>query len=171
MIIFYQTKETMINTQQNAPSTPLPFVSRALRLWGEPVPDGEAGVQAFRSVYTDPVLVNGEPTSLGVLVDRARMLQQAFEGLRHTVVEQFEAPGRLAFAFRLSGRHRGPLVTPLGVLQPTGAELEVAGMDIFVIDEDLDRVSAIWALADYLTLLLQAGAVARLPLAPADQRE
>ena len=161
----------MINAKQNQTSTPSPFLSRALRLWGEPLPDGDAGLQAFRSVYTDPVFVNGDPTSLSVLLDRARMLQRAFEGLRHTVLEQFEAPGRLAFAFRISGRHRGPLMTPLGVLEPTGAELEVAGMDIFVLDEDLERVSAIWALADYLTLLVQAGAVDRLPLAPADQGE
>src|SRR4051794_6199212 len=142
------------------------FIERALTLWSRPLPPGGAALEAFRAVYTDPVLVNGTPTDLTVLVERARMMQTAFDGLRHTVHAQFEAPGRLAFAFRISGRLVGPLVTPLGELPPTGAEVEVAGMDIFVINEN--RVTSVWALADYLTLLMEAGAVPRLtpPQAP-----
>ena len=137
------------------------FIDRALALWSEPLPSGDAALEAFRAVYADPLMVNGTPTALMVLVERAQMMQAAFEGLRHTVLEQFEAPGRLAFAFRISGRLVGPLVTPLGELTPTGAEVEVAGMDIFVVEED--RVTAVWALADYLTLLKDAGAVSLLP--------
>jgi predicted ester cyclase len=113
-------------------------------------------------VYTDPVQVNGAETALSVLLDRSRMMQAAFADLRHTVVEEVEAPGRLAFAFRISGRHVGPLTTPLGELAPTGSAVEVAGMDIFVIDQPSDRVTAIWAQADYLSLLLAAGAVSPL---------
>jgi hypothetical protein len=142
-------------------------IERALQLWGQPLPPGDAAVEAFRAVYADPVLVNGSPTAVSVLVDRARMMQAAFEDLGHTVLEQLEAPGRLAFAFRISGRLVGPLATPLGELAPTGSRVEVVGMDIFVLDEEADRVAAIWALADYLSLLLEAGAVSRLTEATA----
>ena len=137
------------------------FLERALGLWSRPLPRGDAGLEAFRTVYADPVLVNGTPTDLTVLVDRARMMQAALDGLRHTVLEEVEAPGRLAFAFRISGRLVGPLTTPLGDLPPTGRTVEVAGMDIFVVDDD--RVTAVWALADHLTLLVEAGAVSPLP--------
>jgi hypothetical protein len=135
------------------------MLDRALGLWGGALPPGEAGLEAFRTVYADPVLVNGTTTPLTVLVQRARMMQAAFEDLRHTVLEEFQAPGRLAFAFRISGRHVGPLTTPIGELPPSGAVVQVAGMDIFVVDEGRDRVTAIWALADYLSLLVDAGAV------------
>jgi predicted ester cyclase len=137
------------------------FIERALALWGRPLPPGDAALEAFRAVYADPLMVNGAPTALIVLVERARMMQAAFDGLRHTVLEEFEAPGRLAFAFRIAGRRVGPMVTPLGELAPTGAEVEVAGIDIFVVDED--RVTAVWALADYLALLMDAKAVSPLP--------
>ena len=137
------------------------FIERALRLWSRPLPPGDAGLEAFRAVYADPVLVNGVPTDLTVLVDRARMMQAAFDGLHHTVLEEVEAPGRLAFAFRISGRLVGPLTTPLGDLPPTGTAVELAGMDIFVLDDD--RITAVWALADHLALLAEAGAVSPLP--------
>ena len=140
------------------------FIDRALRLWGQPLPPGDAGLEAFRAVYADPVDVNGVATPVQVLLDRARMMQVAFAGLRHTVLETVETPGRLAFAFRISGRLVGPLDTPLGPLPPSGDLVELAGMDIFVVDEQRDRVTAIWALADHLSLLVAAGAVE--PLEP-----
>lgn len=139
------------------------YISRALGLWGTDVPAGDAGLEAFREVYTDPIDVNGESTPLQVLVDRARMMRSAFVPMRHEVLEQFEAPGRLAFAFRIIGRHVGPIATPLGTIEASGADVEIAGMDIFVIDEEADRVRAVWALADYLGLLIQASAVALKP--------
>lgn len=138
------------------------FITRALRLWGQPLPEGDAALEAFRAVYVDPVLVNGTSTPVGVLVERARRMQAAFAGLHHTVLETVETPGRVAFAFRISGRLVGPLETPLGALAPTGAPVDVLGLDLFVVDEQRDRVTAIWAQADYLSLLTAAGAVGRL---------
>jgi hypothetical protein len=76
------------------------------------------------------------------------------------VFEQFDAPGRAAFAFRLYGRHVGPLVTPVGDLAATGQELEMRGMDIFEVDNDF--IVAVWAVADWLTSL---SAVANVSLA------
>lgn len=143
------------------------IVGRALELWGRPLAAGDAALEAFRGVYDDPVTVNGASTPLQVLVDRARMMQAAFADLRHTVLESVEAPGRRAFAFRLSGRLVGPLETPLGVLAPTGHAVEIAGQDLFVVDEQRDRVTAVWAQADHLSLLLAAGAVARIDGPPA----
>ena len=137
------------------------LVDRALRLWSEPLPEGDDAMAAFRTVYTDPLDVNGEATALQVVVDRARMLQLALEGTTHHVKEWFEAPGRQAFAFRITGRHVGPLQTPLGEIAATGREVTLDGMDIFVVDDEAVRVTGVWAIADFLDLLMQAGAVER----------
>ena len=137
------------------------LVDRALCLWSEPLPEGDAAVAAFRTVYSDPLDVNGESTALQVLVDRARRLQRAFQGTRHRIKEWFEAPGRQAFAFQITGRHVGPLETPLGEIAPTGRELKLEGMDIFVVDDEADRVTGVWAIADFLDLLIQAGVLER----------
>jgi predicted ester cyclase len=135
------------------------ILERALHLWGDPLPAGSAALTAFREVYADPVTVNGEPTDLQVLVDRARMLQTAIVGIRHEVHEAVVTPGRRAFAFSISGRHAGPLASPVGTVEPSGRDVRVAGMDIFVVDEGRAEVTAIWAVADWLDLLVQAGAV------------
>jgi hypothetical protein len=133
------------------------LLERALRLWTDPLPEGDAAIAAFRTVYSDPLDVNGESTALGVVVDRARMLQGAFEGLRHHIKERFEAPGRQAFAFQLIGRHVGPLETPLGVIAATGRELTLNGMDIFVVDDEAQLVTGVWAVTDLLDVVVQAG--------------
>ena len=134
------------------------ITARALALWGQPVPDGPAGIEAFRSLYADPVTVNGAATDLTVLVDRARMLQGALSDLHHDVHDVVVTPGRRAFAFTITGRHTGPLTTPIGEVAASGAAVSVTGLDIFTVDEDADRVTAIWAVADWLALLVQAGA-------------
>jgi hypothetical protein len=136
------------------------IVERALRLWGGPLPEGDAALAAFRTVYTDPVEVNGATTALQTLVDRARMLQRALHGTSHRIEERVDAPGRQAFAFQITGRHVGPLTTPLGEIAATGRQLTLEGMDIFVVDEQADRVTGVWAVADYLGLLVQAGVLA-----------
>jgi hypothetical protein len=135
------------------------ITARALALWGQPVPDGQAAIDAFRTLYVDPVTVNGTATDLGELVDRARMLQGALSDLHHDVHEVVVTPGRRAFAFTITGRHTGPLTTPLGEVPASGVAVAVNGLDIFTVDEDADRVTAIWAVADWLGLLVQAGAV------------
>jgi hypothetical protein len=132
-------------------------VDRALALWTGPLAEGVDALAAFRTVYADPLDVNGVSTPLQELVDRALMLQQAFEGLHAETLERFDTPQRSAFAFRLSGRHVGRLTTPLGDVAATGQQLDVLGMDIFTIRDD--RVIAVWAVADYLGLLMAAKAV------------
>ncbi len=53
--------------------------------------EGEDALLAFRSVYIDPLEVNGAQTALRELVDRARMLQRAFEGLHAEILERFDS--------------------------------------------------------------------------------
>jgi hypothetical protein len=65
--------------------------------------------------------VNSESTALQVLVDRTHMLQRASEDTRHHIKEWFEALGREAVAFQITGRHVGLLETPLGGSRPPGA--------------------------------------------------
>jgi predicted ester cyclase len=131
------------------------ILERALHLWGRPVPDGDAALAAFRAVYADPVTVNGQPTDVEVLVDRSRMLQRALTDIAHTVHEEIVTPGRRAFAFTISGRHTGPLTSPFGELAASGRNVAVTGLDIFTVDEDADRVTAVWAVADWAALLHQ----------------
>jgi len=138
------------------------ITSRALALWGQPLPGGPAALEAFRSLYADPVPVNGAPTDLDVLVARARMLQDALSDLHHEVHEIVTTPGRRSFAFTITGRHTGPLTTPIGEVAGSGAAVAVTGLDMFIVDEDADRVTAIWAVADWLALLVQTGAIGDL---------
>jgi ribosomal protein S18 acetylase RimI-like enzyme len=137
-------------------------VARAMALWGQPVPDGEAGLTAFRDVYADPVVVNGVETELSVVVERARMLQGAIADLAHHVDALIVTQARRAFAFRITGRHAGPLLTPLGTVPATDRRVEIAGMEIFEVDEvdEADgRVTRIWAIADHARLLAALDAV------------
>ena len=134
-----------------------PVIERALRLWSEPLPDDDA-LDAFRDVYADTVVVNGDPTDLAQLVARAAMLKAAITPIHHRVDATVVAAGQLAIAFTISGRHTGPLTTPLGEIAPTQRDVTVHGLDIFEIDEDSRRITAVWAVADWLGLLLQTHA-------------
>ena len=136
------------------------LLERALALWRDPLPPGEAALHAFRSVYADPVVVNGSPTDLQPLVDRARMLQTALSDVAFEVHDVVEAAGRLAFAFTITGRHSGTFVTPLGATPASGAAVSLTGLDIMTVDQHAGRVTAVWAVADWLTLARDIGAVA-----------
>jgi hypothetical protein len=60
----------------------------------------------------------------------------------------------------MTGRHVAELVTPAGEVPASGAEVSVLGMDIFQLDDDEQRIVSLWAVADWLTLLMQTGALA-----------
>jgi predicted ester cyclase len=138
-----------------------PIIDRALPLRAEATPaDDATALGAFGLVYTDPVRVNGEPTALIELVRRARMLQEAFTGLHHELVAAVDEGDRCSFAFRLSGRHTGTLDTPLGPVAATGRPLSVVGLDVFTLRDG--RVAEVWAVADMLGLLINAGALRAL---------
>ena len=132
-------------------------VERLVRLWTEPVSDSGEAQAAFREAYTDPVSINGVDVSLSDLVQRARGFQRAFADLRIELIDQIEAPGRVVVAFWQRGRHVGPLETPLGVIAPTGREVEVRVIDVLSITDD--RISAIQVVPDNLGLAMQLRAV------------
>lgn len=50
-------------------------VEALFRLWTDPLPEGPAAEDAFRTLYTDPVVVNGVPLTAADLVSRARAMQ------------------------------------------------------------------------------------------------
>ncbi len=130
------------------------LVQQALQLWQNPPTDQQEALDAFGALYADPVTVNGSPTPVRVLVDRARGLHQSFEGLNAELLEQTETRTHTAFAFRLSGQLVGPLPTPLGEIQPTGRERQVMAMDLFRMEGD--RIVQIWTVADYAGLIAEA---------------
>lgn len=117
------------------------LLQRLLRLWTEPVDDGSAATAAFAEVYADPLVVNGMAMTVAQLVDRARSLQQSFDGLSMQIVDRMDTSDRLVIAFLMRGRHVGPYASPLGSIPPTGREIEVRTIDVLTVEDDL--VSAI----------------------------
>lgn len=136
-------------------------VDALLDLWGQPWQRGPEAEDAFRRLYADPVLLNGTPVSAATLVDRAIALQAALADQRREVLHVVETPGAVAVAFRLTGRHVGPLATKAGVLPPTHRTLTLSVMDILVLEDD--RVSRIWMVGDELGTLAALDAVALRP--------
>jgi hypothetical protein len=132
-------------------------VDRMLRLWLEPFDDAAVAEAAFRAVYADPLPVNGGELRIADLVERARALHATYDGLTMDVLDLVEAPGRVVVAFRMRGRHHGPLATPLGTVGPTGLEVEQRVIDVLTVDDG--RVTGIEMVADTLAPLLQLGAV------------
>ena len=100
------------------------------------------------------------------------MLQSAIDGIRHDLHDFISTPGRRAFAFTITGRHAGAL---LGARrQPLTSDLDDPGQrasTCSLIDEATQQVTAIWAVADWLGLLLKLGAIGNdtQPSVPPDQ--
>src|SRR3982750_843150 len=105
-------------------------VEHLVRLWAQPLPAGAEAVRAFGALYTDPVRINGSEVALTDLVERARALHRAFEGLSMEILDTVETPDRLVIAFLQHARHVGPLELPLGTVAPTGRDIEVRTIDV-----------------------------------------
>jgi SnoaL-like polyketide cyclase len=133
------------------------FVDRVMALWRDAVPEGEAGVAAFGTCYAAELTVNGTRFTLADLVERARALQRAYAVIRPEVLEVITAPERIVLAFVMHVEHTGPLVTPLGVVPPTGRASAARTIDILEMHDE--RITGITVVADELGLLLGLGAV------------
>jgi hypothetical protein len=132
--------------------------ARLMSLWASP-PAGDATALAeIRSLYTDPVAINGTSFTALDLLARVRAMQTAYHDLRHELIERVDAPGVLVIAFRLRGVHAGPLTTPLGVVPATGRGFEVRVIDVLTLTGA--RISAVTMVADELAQLVALGAVA-----------
>ena len=138
--------------------TTQPLLERLLDLWTNPEQDDTVARARFAACYTDPVTINGEDVPIADLLVRARMLQAGLADVTRTVVDSVEGPHRLAFAFRLAGRHVGPLPTPLGPVQGDGSRLDILGIDILQLDED-GRIRAISVLSGLMDALAASGAL------------
>ena len=132
------------------------LLERLLPLWTQPVDARDDAVAAFRTVYADPVVVNGTAMPIADLVSRARSLQRAFDGLSMQILDTVETPDRVVVAFLMRGRHVGPFASPLGAVAPTQRDIEVRTIDVLVLSEGLIR--AIWVVSDDLGLLRQLDA-------------
>jgi hypothetical protein len=132
-------------------------VERVMALWQHLPDDDGAARAAFAEVYAEQVVVNGAEVSLDRLLARARALQAALSDLRHELLERVEAGDKLAIAFRLHGRHTGPLPTAIGEAPASGRDVWVQGMDVLTITDG--RITGITVVADELGLLDRLGAV------------
>jgi hypothetical protein len=126
-------------------------VDRLLRLWTDPLPDGPAAEDRFRSLYTDPVTVNGGSLTAADMVTRARALQQVFDAPQREILDVADGGNKVAVAFQLTGTQIGPLGTSAGVLAPTGKLLTIRVIDILTITDGL--ISEIVMVADELGAL------------------
>jgi predicted ester cyclase len=107
--------------------------------------------------YTDPVRVNGSDLSLADLATRARALHAAFSGLRSQVLQVVADTDTdsVAVAFVMHGRHTGPYETPFGIIQPTGADVQIRTIDVLTFTDE--KISAVWVNPDDLGTLRQLG--------------
>ena len=133
------------------------LVDRLLDLWLNPPPDDATALAAFRALYADPVDINDAAVSATDLLARARTLHQAYEGLRHEVLDVVTAPGRIVVAFRMLGTHTGPLPTPVGTVAPTGRPVSIRTIDVLTVVDD--RIARVIVVGDELGALLALGAV------------
>jgi ketosteroid isomerase-like protein len=142
-------------------------IEALLRVWTMAPADEAEAVAAFRALYTDPVTVNGVRLTPHDLVARARTLQTTLEQPRREVIDVVEAGDKVAVAFRLTGRHAGPLSTQLGPVPATGRPLTLRVIDILTIVDG--RIAAIEMVADELGALRALDAVALTPPSGADE--
>jgi uncharacterized protein YndB with AHSA1/START domain len=136
-------------------------VEQLLRLWTEPLPeDDDAAAHLFRQLYADSVMVNGTPLSASDMAARARLVQAALAEPEHEVLAVVESADAVAVAFRLAGRHVGPLDTPAGRLPASGARIDLRVIGVLTVTEG--RISALQMVGDWLDALAAADLV-RLP--------
>jgi ketosteroid isomerase-like protein len=133
------------------------LVTRLFAVWDDVPADDEAAEAAFRELYTDPVRVNGADVTIAQLVRRARMTSAALVGRTTELLAQASTGDRTAIAFRMHGRHVGPMDTPLGPVAGTGQSVSMQVIDLLTVQDG--HISEIWMVADLLGMLACTGAV------------
>ena len=86
-----------------------------------------------------------------------RGYMDALPDLRHEIVNVVEAGNQIAVELRITGTHTGPLVTPEGVMGPTGRSLELRSCDMITVRDG--RIASWRAYFDQLSFLGQLGLV------------
>jgi ketosteroid isomerase-like protein len=133
------------------------LVTRLFGVWDDVPADDDAAEAAFRELYTDPVRINGTDVSVEQLVRRARMMSAALAGRTTELLSVLAAGDRTAVAFRMRGRHVGPMDTPLGPVAGDGRPVSMQVIDLLTVRDG--RISEIWMVADLLGMLASTGAV------------
>jgi hypothetical protein len=128
------------------------FVNRALALWDGGAATQDDALDRFRTVYADPLRVNGTVIPVEQMVANARALAEAFADRRTVLHDVVEGDGFVAFAFDIHARHVGRWTGISGLVEPSGRTVVVRGMDIIRLDAD-GRASEIWAVNDQSDLL------------------
>jgi ketosteroid isomerase-like protein len=133
------------------------LVTRLFSIWDDVPADDDAAETAFRALYTDPVRINGTAVPIAQLVRRARTMSAALEARTTELLSQVTTGDRTAVAFRMHGRHVGPIDTPLGPVAGEGRPVSMQVIDLLTVREG--RISEIWMVADLLGMLASTGAV------------
>ena len=133
------------------------LVGRLLGVWDRVPDDDAAALASFRELYTDPVRINGADVPVEQLVRRARMMSAAIVGRTTELLSQAALGDRTAVAFRMRGRHVGPIDTPLGPIAGDGRTVSVQVIDLLTVRDA--RISEIWMVADMLGMLASTGAL------------
>lgn len=136
-------------------------VTGLLDLWTTPPASADAALAAFRHWYTDPVTVNGAPITAAEMVARAEALRCTFPGLQREVLDVVDGGDKVVIAFRMGGRHLGPLHTTAGVLSPTRRTITLRVIDILTLQNG--RIAEIIMVADELAGLAAADAIRLKP--------
>lgn len=83
----------------------------------------------------------------------ASVMWTAFPDLVHTFEEQIAVGDRVVNRFTVRGTHRGDFQG----IPPTGRAIEYQGISIYHISDG--KVAELWAVADFLGLMQQIGAI------------
>jgi hypothetical protein len=79
-------------------------VDRLMRLWDAPIPQDDS---AFRTVYADPVVINGAEVTTAELAAMARELHTSLTDQSRTVLEQVTHDNKITVVFTLRGVRNG----------------------------------------------------------------
>lgn len=115
----------------------------------------------MRSMYADPVVINGVSTAVVDLVTRARSLAGAIGNVSGELIDVFRSGNKVAVAFRIRGAHVGPLATSAGVLAATGEDLTLRVIDILTLQDGL--ITEVVMVADEVGALNNIRAVELVP--------
>jgi hypothetical protein len=104
------------------------------------------------------VPVNGTELARTGLVARAQAPQQALAGLNIKIPDAAQAPGQIAVAFLVRGRHTGPSASPVATIDPTHRDTQVPATDVLALTAE-EVIPAIWAVPGELGLLHPPGKI------------
>lgn len=127
-------------------------MERALALWDGDTAAQDDALDRFREVYADPLRVNGTLVPVSDMVGRALGMRAAFADRRTVLHDVVEGDGFIAFAFDIHARHVGRWLGISALVEPTGRDVVLHGMDVIHLDAQ-GRAREIWAVNDQSELL------------------